>query len=116
MCIILCMEEIEMSSRKTTIIGASAVIIVLAVILITGRKSINVVNGVNGYSDENSIYNQANLILGEEQVYGGAGKIITEVANDGQIYNVAFNVTRRSLIWHAPSRDVYIINRTAYQE
>ena len=105
-----------MSSRKTTIIGASAVIIVLAVILITGRKSINVVNGVNGYSDENSIYNQANLILGEEQVYGGAGKIITEVANDGQIYNVAFNVTRRSLIWHAPSRDVYIINRTAYQE
>lgn len=82
-----------MSSRKTTIIGAGVVIIVLAVILITGRKSINVVNGVNGYSDENSIYNQANLILGEEQVYGVAGKIITEVANDGQIYNVAFNVS-----------------------
>ena len=87
------MEEIETSSRKTTIIAAGVVIIVLAVILITGRKSINVVNGVNGYSDENSIYNQANLILGEEQVYGGAGKIITEVANDGQIYNVAFNVS-----------------------
>ena len=50
-----------MSSRKTTIIAAGVVIIVLAVILITGRKSINVVNGVNGYSDENSIYNQANL-------------------------------------------------------
>lgn len=62
------------------------------------------------------MYNQANLILGEEQVYGGAGKIITEVANDGQVYNVAFNVNTQTLIWHAPSRDVYIINLTAYQE
>ena len=45
-----------MSSRKTTIIAVGVVIIVLAVILITGRKSINVVNGVNGYSDENKSY------------------------------------------------------------
>ncbi len=58
-----------MSSRKTTIIAAGVVIIVLAVILITGRKSINVVNGVNGYSDE---------------------------TNDGQIYNVAFNVNTQN--------------------
>lgn len=77
--------------RKIIIIGGGILLLLLACILLTCRKNINVVNGEYSYSDNTGIYNQGNLLNGSEQVYDGAGNIIVEVLNYGQIYNVAFN-------------------------